>query len=90
MQLAHELMGEYVDIFGRERLFIELQEHHIPELTAINKKLMEMAPRYGLENNFLATNDVHYTRAEDAKPHEVLLCIQTGSIVQAAQTYLFR
>ena len=38
-----------------------------------------MAPRYGLENNFLATNDVHYTRAEDADPHKVLLCIQTGS-----------
>ncbi len=82
MQLAHALLGEYVEIFGRERLFIELQEHHIPELTSINKKLVEMAPRYGLENNFLATNDVHYTRAEDAKPHEVLLCIQTGSSVK--------
>ncbi len=82
MKLAHELMGEYLDIFGLERLFIELQEHHIPELTAINKKLVQMAPRYGLENNFLATNDVHYTRAEDAKPHEVLLCIQTGSSVK--------
>ena len=81
MTLAHELMAEYVDIFGRERLFVELQEHHIPELRDINKKLLEMAPRYGLENNFLATNDVHYTRAEDAKPHEVLLCIQTSSTV---------
>ncbi|MFN2178189.1 MAG: DNA polymerase III subunit alpha, partial [Candidatus Promineifilaceae bacterium] len=81
MKLAHKLMAEYVDIFSRDRLFIELQEHHIPELRAINKKLIEMAPRYGLENNFLATNDVHYTRAEDAKPHEVLLCIQTGSTI---------
>jgi DNA polymerase-3 subunit alpha len=83
MKLANELMGEYVDIFGRDRLFVELQEHHIPELTEINKKLIEMAPRFGLQNNFLATNDVHYTRAEDAKPHEVLLCIQTGSTVNA-------
>jgi DNA polymerase-3 subunit alpha len=82
MKLAHELMGEYLDIFGRDRLFVELQEHHIPELTAINKKLLEMAPRYGLENNFLATNDVHYTRAEDANPHQVLLCIQTGSSIK--------
>ncbi|MFN2207870.1 MAG: DNA polymerase III subunit alpha, partial [Candidatus Promineifilaceae bacterium] len=81
MKLADRLMAEYVDIFSRDRLFIELQEHHIPELRAINKKLIEMAPRYGLENNFLATNDVHYTRAEDAKPHEVLLCIQTGSTI---------
>ncbi len=83
MKLAHELMGEYLDIFGKEHLYIELQEHHIPELTDINKKLIEMAPRYGLENNFLATNDVHYTRAEDANPHETLLCIQTGSTIQA-------
>ena len=82
MKLAAELLGEYVDIFGRDRLFIELQEHHIPELTVINKKLVELAPHFGLENNFLATNDVHYTRAEDAKPHEVLLCIQTGSTVR--------
>ena len=82
MQLADKLMGEYLDIFGKERLFIELQEHTIPELTEINKKLIEMAPRFGMENNFLATNDVHYTLASDADPHEVLLCIQTGSTVQ--------
>ncbi len=82
MKLAHELMAEYLYIFGKERFFIELQEHHIPELTAINKKLIEMAPRYGLQNNFVATNDVHYTRAEDADPHQTLLCIQTGSTLQ--------
>ncbi len=81
MRRARQLMGEYVDIFGTDRLFIELQEHSIPELTTINKALIEMAPRFGLQNNFLATNDVHYTRAEDADPHEVLLCIQTGSTV---------
>ncbi|PID85460.1 MAG: hypothetical protein CSB13_07775 [Chloroflexi bacterium] len=82
-KLAEQLLGEYLDIFGKERLYIELQEHHIPELTEINKKLIEMAPRFGLENNFLATNDVHYTRAEDANPHETLLCIQTSSTLQA-------
>lgn len=79
MELAHQLMGEYLDIFGKDRLFVELQEHSIPELSDINKKLIEMAPRYGLQHNFLATNDVHYTRAEDADPHQVLLCIQTSS-----------
>ncbi|MFO7680160.1 MAG: DNA polymerase III subunit alpha [Chloroflexota bacterium] len=81
-KLADRLLGEYLDIFGKDRLYIELQEHHIPELTAINKKLLEMAPRFGLENNFLATNDVHYTLAADANPHETLLCIQTGSTMQ--------
>ena len=79
MQRAHKLLGEYVDIFGRDRLFIELQEHHIPELTALNKQLLGMADRYQLR--FLATNDVHYTRAEDADPHDVLLCIQTSTTV---------
>lgn len=81
IHLAKKLMGEYLDIFGKDRLFIELQEHSIPELTEINKKLIELAPQFGLQNNFLATNDVHYTLASDADPHEVLLCIQTGSTV---------
>ncbi|MCP5095497.1 MAG: DNA polymerase III subunit alpha, partial [Chloroflexi bacterium] len=89
MDLAHTLMGEYIDIFGHERFFVELQEHSIPELTDINKTLIEMAPRYGLESNFLATNDVHYTRAEDATPHDVLLCIQTSALVQAEKRMRF-
>ncbi|HFQ93563.1 MAG TPA: DNA polymerase III subunit alpha, partial [Anaerolineae bacterium] len=82
MELAHALLAEYLEIFGKERLFIELQEHSIPELTDINRKLIEMAAHYGLENNFLATNDTHYTRAEDADPHGVLLCVQTSSTVK--------
>ncbi|MDT8307058.1 MAG: DNA polymerase III subunit alpha, partial [Anaerolineae bacterium] len=76
---AEELMGWYVDVFGTERFFIELQEHSIRELRAVNKILLEMAPRYNLR--FLATNDVHYTSAEEASPHDVLLCIQTGKTV---------
>lgn len=87
--LAKKLMGEYLDIFGKERYFIELQEHHIPELTEINKQLIDMAPHFGLETNFLATNDTHYTRAEDATPHDVLLCIQTGATVQAEKRMRF-
>lgn len=74
---VRRLMGEYLDIFGPDRFFVELQEHSIPELTRINKALVELAPRYKLR--FLATNDVHYTRAEDADPHDVLLCIQTSA-----------
>ncbi len=89
MDVAHALMSEYIDIFGKERFFIELQEHSIPELTDINKKLVEMAPRYGMENNFLATNDVHYTLADDATPHDVLLCIQTSATVKAEKRMRF-
>ncbi|MEM7336151.1 MAG: PHP domain-containing protein, partial [Chloroflexota bacterium] len=89
MDLAYKMMGEYLDIFGKERYYIELQEHHIPELTDINKKLIEMAPHFGLEKNFLATNDTHYTRASDATPHDVLLCIQTGATVQSQKRMRF-
>lgn len=87
MRKAHRLMAEYVDIFGKDRLFVELQEHSIPELTQINKKLVEMAGRYDLR--FLATNDVHYTRPEDADPHDVLLCIQTSTTVQTQDRMRF-
>jgi DNA polymerase III subunit alpha len=80
---AEQLMGWYVDTFGPERFFIELQEHSIPELRAVNKTLIEMAPRYNLR--FLATNDVHYTTAEEASPHDVLLCIQTSKSVNASE-----
>ncbi|MGD8856545.1 MAG: DNA polymerase III subunit alpha, partial [Chloroflexota bacterium] len=78
---AHELMGTYLDIFGRDRFFVELQEHSIPELTEVNKILFEMADRYKLR--FLATNDVHYTTAAEATPHDVLLCIQTSTTLKA-------
>jgi len=88
MDKAHALMGQYIDIFGPERFFIELQEHSIPELTAINKTLMqEMQPRYNLK--FLATNDVHYTTPEEAVPHDVLLCIQTGSTINQSNRMRF-
>ena len=87
MTRAHALMGQYIDIFGPERYFIELQEHSIPELTAINKTLMEMQPRYNLR--FLATNDVHYTTPDEASPHDVLLCIQTGATVNESKRMRF-
>jgi len=76
---AKRLMDWYVDVFGRDRFFIELQEHGIPELTRVNKTLLEMADNYKLRT--VATNDVHYTTAAEAEPHDVLLCIQTGKTV---------
>ncbi|HET6447363.1 MAG TPA: DNA polymerase III subunit alpha, partial [candidate division Zixibacteria bacterium] len=76
---AQQLMEWYVDVFGRDRFFVELQEHGIPELTRVNKTLLEMAERYKLR--LVATNDVHYTTVDEAEPHDVLLCIQTGKTV---------
>ncbi len=77
---AHQLMRYYLDVFGPDRFFIELQEHDIPQLVTVNNTLMEFAKQYNLR--FLATNDVHYTTPEEAVPHDVLLCIQTSATVQ--------
>ena len=76
---AYERLGWYVDIFGKENFFIELQEHAIPELVEVNKILVPWASKFGL--GLLATNDVHYVREEDGSPHDVLLCVQTGAKV---------
>lgn len=77
---AKEMLGWYWDVFGPERFYIELQDHDIPELHAVNKMLYDIAPH--VEAQFLATNDVHYVRPEDHDPHDVLLCIGTGSLLQ--------
>ena len=67
---------EYRDIFGEGNYFLELQDHGIPEQTMVNQRLLKLSEELGIE--LVATNDVHYTYAEDAKAHDVLLCIQTG------------
>ncbi|PKO23686.1 MAG: hypothetical protein CVU38_02830 [Chloroflexi bacterium HGW-Chloroflexi-1] len=69
----------YRDVFGPERWYIEFQEHNIPELTQVNKQLFAWARQYDLP--MIVTNDVHYVREEDAGPHDMLLCVQTSSLV---------
>ena len=64
-------------IFGRETVYLEMQETGIRELAEVNARLVELAERTGLK--LVATNDVHYLREADAAAHDVLLCIQTGS-----------
>ena len=66
----------YQDIFGKGNFFLELQDHGIPEQQNVNQQLLKMHRETGIE--LVATNDVHYTLAEDAQPHDVLLCLQTG------------
>ena len=66
----------YQDIFGRGNFFLELQDHGIPEQQNVNQQLLKMHRETGID--LVATNDVHYTLAEDAQPHDVLLCLQTG------------
>lgn len=66
----------YQDIFGKGNFFLEMQDHGIPEQQTVNQQLMRMHYETGIE--LVATNDVHYTFADDADPHDVLLCLQTG------------
>lgn len=71
---------EYQEIFGKDNFFLELQDHGIPEQGIVNQRLLQMSEELGIE--LVATNDVHYTYAEDEKPHDILLCIQTGKKLQ--------
>lgn len=67
----------YYDVFGPDRFFVELQQHNIPEILDLNKKLLELGARYSAK--YVATNDVHYVNQSDAKLQDVLLAIQTNS-----------
>ncbi|MBO7334305.1 MAG: DNA polymerase III subunit alpha, partial [Lachnospiraceae bacterium] len=70
----------YRDCFGEGNYFLELQDHGIPEQRTVNAALMSMSKELGIE--LVATNDCHYTYAEDAEPHDLLLCLQTGKTVK--------
>ena len=66
----------YKDIFGEGNFFLELQDHGMEEQKLVNQSLLRMSQETGIE--LVATNDIHYTYANDVKPHDILLCIQTG------------
>ena len=66
----------YQDIFGKGNFFLELQDHGMQEQKLVNQSLLRMSQETGIE--LVATNDVHYTYAEDEKAHDILLCVQTG------------
>lgn len=69
----------YVDIFGEDNFFLELQDHGIREQKEVNLELIKLSKE--LDIPLIATNDVHYARREDAKAHDVLLCVQTNSTI---------
>jgi len=76
--LEHALI--YKDIFGADNFFIELQDHGLADEKTVNPKLIIIAQEAGLKT--VCTNDSHYIKREDARAHEVLLCIQTGKTMQ--------
>lgn len=73
---AKEVAFKYEKCFGKGNFFLELQDHGIPDQKTVNTQLLRMSQETGME--LVATNDVHYTYAEDAEPHDILLCLQTG------------
>ena len=67
---------KYEACFGKGNFFLELQDHGIPEQKTVNAALLNLSRELSIP--LVATNDVHYTYAEDEKPHDILLCLQTG------------
>ncbi|MFZ3080972.1 MAG: DNA polymerase III subunit alpha [Bellilinea sp.] len=78
-EAARQKLDWYYDIFGPDNFFLELQQHNIPELQTINKALLSLGPRY--QARYVATNDVHYINPEDWRYQDILLAIQTGSLI---------
>ena len=73
---AKKVAKKYENCFGKGNFFLELQDHGIPAQRLVNQELLRMHEETGID--LVATNDVHYTRAEDADPHDILLCLQTN------------
>lgn len=71
---------KYEEIFGKDNFFLELQDHGIPQQQMVNQQLIRMNRETGI--GLVCTNDIHYTYAEDAAAHDILLCIQTGKKVE--------
>jgi DNA polymerase III subunit alpha len=79
--------GRLQDIFGKDNLFVELQDHGLPEQHKTNPQLLEVAKRIGAP--LLATNDSHYTHRGDAVAQDALLCVQTGSLMSDPDRFKF-
>ena len=71
---AELLVQEYIDIFGKDNFFLEIQDHGLKEERVTNAGLLELSQKYGL--GLVATNDLHYVRREDSEFHDILLCVQ--------------
>ena len=76
---ARETAKRFIDIFGKENFFIEIQDHGLYDQKKLNSQLIALAKEFGL--GLVATNDVHYVTEDDAKYQDILMCIQTGKTV---------
>jgi DNA polymerase III subunit alpha len=78
---------EFCDIFGKDRFFLELMDHRIPDQTRVNQALMRVQKKTKLP--FVATNDAHYLHKDDHEAHAVLLCIGTGKKLADPNRFAF-
>jgi DNA polymerase-3 subunit alpha len=85
--LARKTAGIYKEIFGRDRFFLELQDHGLPEQRSLNPKLVQLGREMGLD--LIVTNDLHYVRRDQHEAHDVLLCVGTGAKVKDANRLRF-
>ncbi len=76
---GQKVLEWYINTFGKENFFIELQNHPIRELPGLNRTLIDLGKRYNLR--YVATNDSHYIEPEDARLQDIMLAIQTGSLL---------
>lgn len=87
LTLARNVIDKLRRIFGDSRLYLELQDHGIPEQKRINRHLLTLSKETGLA--LVATNDAHYLRREDAHYQDVLMCVQTGKTIQDEERMRF-
>ncbi len=85
---ARKAVQDYVDIFGKENFYLELQDNHLPEQQGLNKEIVKLASELDLK--LVATNDVHYLEKSDAKAHDALLCIQTQTTLDDTDRMKFQ
>jgi DNA polymerase-3 subunit alpha len=84
---AREVALQYKHILGPENFYFEIQSNGLPEQEEVNRKLIDLADE--LHIPLVATNDCHYLRKEDVKPHDILLCIQTGKMFKDTKRMRF-
>jgi len=79
VEAGQRVLEWYIETFGKQNFFIELQNHPIRELPELNRALIELGKRYNLKS--IATNDCHYVDREDARLQDIMLAIQTGALL---------
>lgn len=86
-RLAEQSLADYIDIFGRDNVYLELMDNGLAEQQPVNEALVGLSRKTGVK--LVATNDIHYLNAKDAEAHDVLLCIQTNSMLDDAKRLRF-